>query len=113
MTTTTITTVTTTQQAAEAAAANSHVFTLSFAGGQIAIVEIRGAADLDSARAIAQGAVKHRRTISQSGEQIETTIHYTVTDGDATAGQAKRFYWWCSAIAQERQPLHPRKEAQA
>jgi hypothetical protein len=113
----TATILATTEQAAaeRQAASNRHVFTLTFPGGQIAVLEVRGAADQEAASAIAQQAVRQRRTISQSGEQVETPINYTVADGDATRGRAELFYYWCSAAAQERQPLHTHhhQEAQA
>jgi hypothetical protein len=110
------TTTATTEQAPAAAAARTDTFTLTFPGGQIAILEVRGATDQEAARAIAQQAVRHRRRINQRGETIETPINYTVTDGDATNGHAELFYYWCSAAAQECQPRHPRQpeeEAQA
>ena len=67
-------------------ATNRHTFTLTFAGGQVALLEVRGAADQEEARTIAQNAI--------------TTSRYTVTDGDTTGGRAHYFYCWCSAEAQ-------------
>jgi hypothetical protein len=86
-TTTTATTITTNQQ--QAAAARTDTFTLIFPMGRIAILEVRGAADQDSARAFAESALPQCR--------------YVVTDGDQTKGHAEIFYLWCCAAAQEQQ----------
>jgi hypothetical protein len=98
---TTATTLTIQQQAAMV-----HIFTLHFKAGEIAVLEVRGAADQDSARQVAQQAIKHRRHIGLHGEVIEEPISYTVSDGDTTGGRTEHFYLWCSAAAQEQQP-HP------
>ncbi len=79
------------EQAAEAAK-HRHVFTLTFPGGQIAPLEVRGAADQEAARAIARTAFKQCR--------------YEVIDGDQTNGHAECFHLWCSTAAQLAQPLH-------
>jgi len=73
---------------------NWHTFTLTFAGGQVALLEVRGAADQKQARALAQDAIK--------------TCRYTITDGDTTNGQAHYLYHWCSIEAQ----VEPRRREQ-
>jgi hypothetical protein len=70
------------QAAAERQAANnSHTFTLTFRRGELAILEVRGAADQETARAIAGSAFSN--------------CQYTITDGDQTNGRAEYFYSWC------------------
>ncbi len=59
---------------------NRHTFTLTFAGGQVALLEVRGAADREQARTIACHAIKRCR--------------YVVTEGDQTGGNAHCFYYW-------------------
>lgn len=77
-------------------AAHRHVFTLNFAGGQVALLDVRGAADSEQARSIAQQAIKRSR--------------YSVTDGDQTAGRAASFYFWCSSAAQEVRPHRTQRD---
>ena len=67
-------------------ASNRHTFTLTFAGEQVALLEVRGAANHEQARTIASHAIKR--------------CQYSVTDGDTTNGQAHCFYYWCSVEAQ-------------
>lgn len=69
---------------------NQNVFTLEFVGGQVALLDVRGAANVEEARSIAQNAIKN--------------CEYMVVDGDQTEGQAHSFSLWCSAAAQEMQP---------
>ncbi len=92
MTRTTATTTTAIRQATEVAKNHRHVFTLTFPGGQVAPLEVRGAADQEAARTIAATAFKQCR--------------YEVVDGDQTQGHAEYFHLWCSAAAQVAQPLH-------
>jgi hypothetical protein len=95
-------TVAATMTTQQAAAANVHTFTLIFPGHRLAVLEVRGAASQDEARAVACEALP--------------PCSYEVVDGDQTAGRAEIFYSWCSAEAQERQPvLHhqPRQMQQA
>src|SRR5436190_12370319 len=58
--------------------AATYTFTLLFPGDQIAMLEVRGAANQDMARTIAQQAVRHRQRINLSGNQIEAPMNYTV-----------------------------------
>lgn len=67
-------------------ASHRHTFTLTFAGGQVALLEVRGAANQEEARTIACTAI--------------TRCQYTVTDGDQTGGRAHIFYYCCSIQAQ-------------
>lgn len=67
-------------------ASNKHTFTLTFAGGQVALLEVGGAANQEEAHAIAHHAIKG--------------CQYTVTDGDTTNGYAHCFSYWCSIEAQ-------------
>lgn len=69
-------------------AGNTHLFTLTFPHGEVALLDVYGAANHEQAHAIAQDAIK--------------TCRYTVTDGDTTHGQAQYLYHWCSSEAQER-----------
>lgn len=69
---------------------NRNVFTIVFVGGQIALLDVRGAANVEEARHIARTAIKH--------------CQYTVVDGDQSDGHAAYFYLWCSTAAQEVQP---------
>lgn len=73
---------------ARLSAGNMHLFTLTFPHGEVALLEVRGAADSQQAHLIASTAI--------------TTCRYTVTDGDTTHGQAQYLYHWCSSEAQER-----------
>ena len=73
-------------------ASNQNIFTLTFAGGQIALLDVRGASDIEEARALACAAFKH--------------CEYIVVDGDQSGGHAAYFYLWCSSAAQEMQPHH-------
>ena len=61
---------------------NKHTFTLTFAGGQIALLEVCGAANQEDAYSIACTAI--------------TRCQYSVTDGDQTQGRAHTFYYWCN-----------------
>ncbi|MBA2676816.1 MAG: hypothetical protein H0U76_00215 [Ktedonobacteraceae bacterium] len=63
-------------------ASHRHMFTLTFAGGQVALLEVRGAADREEAHRIACTAIAR--------------CQYTVTDGDQTQGHAHTFYYWCN-----------------
>ncbi len=65
---------------ARVSANNRHLFTLTFAGGQVALLDVRGAADQDQAHTIACNAIKRCR--------------YVVTEGDQTGGNAHYFYYW-------------------
>lgn len=65
---------------AQISANNQHLFTLTFAGGQVALLEVRGAADYEQARTIACHAIKRCR--------------YAVTEGDQTGGNAHSLYYW-------------------
>jgi len=62
-------------------ASNRHTFTLTFVGGQVALLEVCGAANQDEARTLASHAIKR--------------CQYSVTDGDMTNGHAHCFYYWC------------------
>jgi hypothetical protein len=73
------------------AADRKDTFTLIFPGHLLAVLEVRGASSQDEARAVACEALPQ--------------CSYEVVDGDQTAGQAEIFYSWCSAEAQERQPV--------
>ena len=77
-------------------ARNIHRFTLTFVGGQVALLEVRGAADDEQARILAANAIKH--------------CHYMVTDGDTTYGQAQYFYYWCSLESQVWAMNHQKEE---
>lgn len=69
---------------------NVHFFTIvfpTFPGPTVALLEVRGAANQESARAIARSCFKDCR--------------YAITDGDYTNGQAAYLYTWASAAAQE------------
>lgn len=59
-----------------------HMFTLTFAGGQIALLEVCGATNQEEAHTIACTAIMR--------------CQYTVTDGDQTQGRAHTFYYWCN-----------------
>ena len=61
---------------------NKHTFTLTFVGGQIALLEVCGAANQEDAHSIACTAI--------------TRCQYSVTDGDQTQGRAHTFYYWCN-----------------
>lgn len=76
-------------------ATNRHTFTLTFADGQVALLEVQGAADQKEAHTIACTAIKRCR--------------YVVTEGDQTGGNAHSFYYWCSTEAQTgaREKKHP------
>ncbi len=65
---------------------NKHLFTLTFAHGEVALLDVRGAVDQEQARAIACDAIKR--------------CQYSVTDGDQTGGNAHYFYSWCSVEVQ-------------
>lgn len=67
-------------------ASNRHTFTLTFVGGQVALLDVRGAANSEQAHTIACNAIKRCR--------------YVVTEGDQTGGNAHSFYHWCSVEAQ-------------
>jgi len=67
---------------------NTHLFTLTFPHGEVALLDIRGATNHEQAYAIACNAIK--------------TCHYMVTEGDTTNGQAQYLSYWCSSEAQER-----------
>ena len=69
-----------------------YLFTLTFRGGQVALLDVRGAVDSEEARAIAHQAIK--------------TCSYRVVDGDQTQGRAAYFYYWTTRAAQEMHP-HP------
>jgi hypothetical protein len=77
------------------AATEAFTFTLVFPRGYIAILEVRGAATQESARAFA--------------EQALPMCQYIVRDGDQTNGHAEIFYLWCNAAAQEQPPHHSRQ----
>ena len=72
--------------------AHTSLFTLTFVGGQVALLDVRGAVDSEEARAIAHQAIK--------------TCSYSVVDGDQTQGRAAYFYYWHTREAQEMHP-HP------
>ena len=72
--------------------ARTSLFTLTFVGGQVALLDVRGAVDSEEARAIAHQAIK--------------TCSYSVVDGDQTQGRAAYFYYWHTREAQEMHP-HP------
>lgn len=80
---------------------NKDIFTLCFADGQRVPLEVRGAANREQARVIAQQAVSRRKKITVSGDYVDEPINYVVLDGDQTNGQAEGFSLWCSAAAQE------------
>ena len=80
----------TAQTWAQVHADNRHLFTLTFMGGEVALLEVRGAEDQEKARLLAHNAI--------------TRCSYTVTDGDQTNGNAHCFYYWYSIEAQERSP---------
>ncbi len=91
-----MTTTTTNPQQAERdrlSASNRHLFTITFPtfpGPTIALLEVRGAANQENARALAWKAFKHCR--------------YAVEDDDQTGGHSQYFYTfhtWASAAAQE------------
>lgn len=65
---------------ARISANNQHLFTLTFVGGQVALLEVRGAANQEQAHTIACNAIKRCR--------------YVVTEGDQTGGNAHSFYYW-------------------
>ena len=67
-----------------------YLFTLTFAGGQVALLTVYGATDAHHARTIAGNAIAHCR--------------YTVVEGDVTNGHAHYFYYWHTREAQERNP---------
>ena len=71
---------------------NRNVFTITFIGGQIALLDVRGASNIEDARAIARTAFKN--------------CQYPVVDGDQSGGHAAYFYLWCSSAAQGMQPHH-------
>lgn len=73
-------------------ASNQNIFTITFIGGQIGLLDVRGASDIEEARAIARTAFKN--------------CQYTTVDGDQSGGHAAYFYLWCSSAAQEMQPHH-------
>ncbi len=75
---------------AKAQANNQNIFTLTFIGGQIALLDVRGASNIEEARALAGTAFKN--------------CQYRVVDGDQSGGQSAYFYLWCSSAAQEMQP---------
>ncbi len=85
---------------ARVSANNRHLFTLTFVGGQVVLLEVRGAADHEQARTVACNAIKRCR--------------YAVTEGDQTGGNAHYFYCWCSIEAQaeprrrEQEQMHRR-----
>ena len=66
-------------------ALNKHTFTLTFAGGQVALLEVCGAANQEEARTLASHAIK--------------TCSYSVIDGDQTGGNAHCFSYWCRSDA--------------
>lgn len=71
-------------------AKNVHLFTLTFPGPRVALLEVRGAANEDRARALAWSAFKD--------------CFYQVADGDQTGGHSQYFYTfhaWASAASQE------------
>lgn len=74
------------------AAKNSHTFTLSFKRGEIALLEIRGAENIEQARLIASTAIAH--------------CFYGFMDGCQVRGHVAIFYLWCSTAAQQHQPIH-------
>ena len=65
-----------------------YLFTLTFAGGQVALLTVYGATDAHHARTLAEDAVKNCR--------------YTAVEGDTTNGLVHSFYYWHEA--QERNP---------
>ena len=69
-----------------------YLFTLTFRGGQVALLNVCGASTQEEARAIAESAIKNSQ--------------YEVVAGDHTEGHAHCFYSWCTAQAQERTPRH-------
>lgn len=73
-------------------ASNQNTFTITFIGGQIALLDVRGASDIEEARDLAHAAFKN--------------CQYTTVDGDQSGGHAAYFYLWCSSAAQEMQPYH-------
>jgi len=80
------------QQQSQSVALGASLFTLLFVGGQVALLDVRGAVDSEEARAIAHQAIK--------------TCSYSVVDGDQTQGRAAYFYYWHTREAQEMHP-HP------
>ena len=68
--------------------AHTSLFTLTFVGGQVALLTVSGATDAHHARTIASNAIAHCR--------------YAVVEGDTTNGLVHSFYYWHEA--QERNP---------
>jgi len=73
-------------------ATHQNNFKITFAGGQVALLDVRGAANQEEAHTIACTAFKH--------------CEYTVVDGDQSGGHAASFSLWCSSAAQEMQLHH-------
>ena len=71
-------------------ASERYLFTLTFAGGQVALLTVSDATDSHHARTLSENAIAHCR--------------YTITDGDVTDGHAHYFYYWHTREAQERNP---------
>ena len=77
------------QQQLVAPSAQPCLFTLTFRGGQIALLNVYGASTKQEARGIAESVIKN--------------ACYTVVDGDYAGGKAHCFYYW-HVQAQERNP---------
>jgi len=86
---TTLTQATRTQEQTSVEVQRTHLFTLTFVGGQIALLNVCGAHSQQEARAIAESAIKNSR--------------YGVVAGDSTGGHAHCFYYW-HVQAQEQTP---------
>ena len=67
-----------------APSAHTFLFTLVFAGGQVALLTVYGASDQEQARSIASTAIKN--------------CQYTVVDGDHTGGNVHCFFSWCHVV---------------
>jgi len=78
------------QQQSQPVAPRAHtsLFTLTFVGGQVALLTVSGATDAHHARTIASNAIAHCR--------------YAVVEGDTTNRLVHSFYYWHEA--QERNP---------
>lgn len=94
--------------AEQQAVVSVHTFTLFFPDERLTVLEIRGAANQDCARAIAELSIRHRRTINLRGDQIETSLNYAVIDGDCSCGRAASYCSW-TCDEEECQP-HSRPE---
>ena len=74
------------QQQSQSVAPSAHtsLFTLTFVGGQVALLTVSGATDAHHARTIASNAIAHCR--------------YAVVEGDHTGGNVHCFFSWCHVV---------------